>query len=140
MCSFFWNLLCLLGSLRLRYVSLFVLFWLLLIVLIVHKGVSCLYFCMFTFFCFKLICCYPVLNSWSRVNEIPVFSLRSFFFDIQLWGLCLFYFVEAISFSRIDYYEWCWWRCSILSNLSEMHVIEVVGCCSSFVSWSTYFK
>ena len=75
--SFFWNLRCLFGSLQLRYVSPFVLFWLLLIVLIVHKGVSCLYFCMFTFFCFKLICCYPVLNSWSRVNEIPVFSLRS---------------------------------------------------------------
>ena len=36
------------------------------------------------------------------------------FFDIQLWGLCLFYFVEAISVSKIDYYEWYWWRCSLL--------------------------
>ena len=55
-CVFF-NLWCLLGSLQLQYVSLFVLFWPLLVVLTVRKRVSCLYFYMFTFFCFKLICC-----------------------------------------------------------------------------------
>ena len=85
-------------------------------------------------------CCVADALYYSLLCWHCVYCILMFMYVHLISFAGCYYSLEAVSVSKIDYYEWCWWRCSLLSNLSAMHVIEVAGCCSSFVSWSTYFK